>query len=52
MIIDCTSTAKLDEMQNDCLTQTLIFLQGVEMKKWTSAWDDSINSFILKEQPM
>ena len=43
---------KFDETQNDYLIQALVFLAGSELKKnkqKTSAWEDRINSFILKE---
>ena len=40
---------KFDETQNDYLTQTLVFLAGVELRKANSASEDWINSFILAE---
>ena len=31
-------------------TQKMVFLAGVELKKVTPAWEDWINSFILREK--
>ena len=40
---------KFDEIQNDYITQTLIFLAGEVEKKWTRPSEDWISSFILRE---
>ena len=41
--IDYSSTALMfDEIQNDYLTQTLVFLTEVELKKSALAWKDWI----------
>ena len=40
---------KFDEIQNDYLTQTLVFLAGVEMKKYAPSWENWVNSFISRE---
>ena len=38
-------------MQNDDLTQTMVFLAGIELKKKiTPAWEDWINLYILRQQ--
>ena len=40
---------KFDEIQNDYLSQTLVFLAEVGMKKKIAAQENWINSFILRE---
>ena len=40
-IVDCVSTAKTEEIQNDYLTQTLVFLAGVKLKKINSCFYES-----------
>ena len=40
---------KFDEIQNDYLTQTPVFLTDVELKKKSLAWEHLTKSFILKE---
>ena len=39
---------KFDDIQNDYLSKTQVFLAGIELKKY-SAWEGWINSFIWKE---
>ena len=42
---------KINEVQNDYLTQTMVFLAGIELKKKiTPAWEDWINLYILRQQ--
>ena len=41
---------KFDEIQTDYLTKTQIFLAEIELKKKKNpAWEDWVNSFILRE---
>ena len=40
---DCISTVLVQWNANDCLTQTLVFLGGVELKK-SPTWEDQHRS--------
>ena len=40
---------KFGETQNDCLTQIVVYLAGVELKNLAPAWVDWIKFLILRE---